>query len=271
MSGRVEALHVLAFTWRDVLPGPKGASTGASSGEVPSDWALCPSCDGAGETLRFHKMVTCFECSGAGRYRVDQMTGRRVGAVDATAPAPSRRVRCDRCHGGGLVPGRYVGETGLVRCPSCDGTGMCSVPLQRDEEPGPGRRLKVGDLRDGGDWDRLEAALELVQPGTRALFIAARVELRPFPPGALRDCDTAVLAVIGDPPLRVPGWAWEAWRQRDQRATVAEAARRARVYGKAGRAGKRARVRELIQMGHSVAEAARLAGCSLRTAQRAAT
>lgn len=262
---------MLAFTWRDVLPGPKGASSSASGGEVPSEWALCPSCDGTGEMLRFGKPVGCSECSGAGRYRVDSMTGRRVGAVDAVAPAPCRRVRCDRCHGGGLVPGRYFDLPGLVRCPSCDGTGTCSVPLNRDDEPGPGKRLKVGDLRDGGDWDRLETALELVAPGTRALFVAARVEMREFPAGSLRDADTAVLAVIGDGPLRVPGWAWEAWRQREQRGQVAEAARRARVYGKAGRSGKRAKVRELLAMGHSVAEAARLAGCSLRTAQRAVT
>ena len=57
-----------------------------------------------------------------------------------------------------------------------------------------------------------------------------------------------------------------AFEHRQERAAAREAARLA----KRGRGSKRARAAELLRMGYPIQEAARLAGCSVKTARRAA-
>ncbi len=266
---RLDALHALAFTLPDVQPGPKAASSGASRGEVASGWALCDGCGGEGHTRdRFGRPGTCLECSGAGRFRVDTMTGRRVGSEMGLAPAPSRRVRCDRCHGGGLIPGRYVGEVGLVRCLSCDGAGSLSVPVQMGEETPGGPKVKVGGLRDGGDWDALEKALAKMNVIERSLWVPRRVGADGPNDWLLSKIDHAVLLHMPQR-IRVPAWAWACWKDRHRRRDVAEAARKVRVYEAGSRSHKRFRAAELVRLGYTVAEAAELAGCSVRTVQRA--
>lgn len=200
------------------------------------------------------------------------MTGRRVGSEMGLAPAPSRRVRCDRCHGGGLIPGRYVGEVGLVRCPPCDGQGSLSVPVAIAEEYGGSPRLKVGGLRDGGDWDALEQAFRLLRvelPAVAYVWGCKHLERRPIDHQA---ADVGDRWLLGAMPLRirVPAWAWAAWKDRHRRRDAAEASRKARVYEARGsRSHKRFRAAELVRLGYTVTEAAELAGCSVRTAQRA--
>lgn len=144
------------------------------------------------------------------------------------------------------------------------------APLTRDERTDGTRRVLVGGLVDEGDWDRLLRALEAVSRTERAVFWSCRVVGLPVDEAQAFAADSAVLRAMGPARLRVPGWAFASWKDRHRRLELREAHRKARVFGKPGRAGKRARVRELLAMGHTAAEAARLAGCSVRTAQRAA-
>jgi hypothetical protein len=144
------------------------------------------------------------------------------------------------------------------------------APLTRDERTDGTRRVLVGGLVDEGDWDRLLRALEDVDRTSRAVFWSCRVVGLPVDVNQADDVDAVVLKALGPARLRVPGWAFAAWKDRQRRADLREAHRRVRVFGKPGRAGKRARVKELLSLGHTPVEAARLAGCSVRTAQRAA-
>lgn len=270
---RLRTLHALAWSLPDVEPAPKVASSGASRGEVADSWRMCDTCDGEGEVRdRFGRVSVCGSCGGKRRFRVDSMTGGRVSTAEHPAPSRTRRVLCDRCGGGGVMPGRYVGETGLVRCDMCDGSGKVSVPAVETEPKGKAfDGTARSRLRARGDWDALEDALGLLhgaEPLGWRLWMGARVygwpvEERVEP--ALQATDMWLLMRLPDP-LRCPRDVITAFEERKQRADQREAHRKAR----SGRGSKRSRAAELLRMGYPVQEAARLAGCSVKTARRAA-
>jgi hypothetical protein len=284
-------LRALAWSLPDVQPGPRAASTGAVRGAAPTSWELCPGCDGGGVVVdRFRRASTCSECAGAGRYRVDPMTEDRVSTWEAPAPARTRRVGCDRCGGGGVIPGRWVGATGTVRCPGCDGAGTVAVPV--DVRP-VGALVVDGDplarLRALGDWGRLEAALAALHRRDRdraRTFTAARVGVPSAPaPGGAPPRPRAGFPL--EPPQGVSQAVWEvecslywqlvpvvcprdvvlAWSLAGRRAVGVEAARARRVYRPGRRAG---RARELVRAGGvSIESAAASLGVSERSVRRA--
>lgn len=268
---RVRTLHALAWSLRDVEPAPKVASSGAASGEVPNAWQLCGSCDGQGFGRdKFGRTLPCLLCGGKGRFRVDSMTGGRVATAEHSAPARTRRVLCDRCGGTGVMPGRYVGEPGMVRCDPCDGAGKVSVPAVPGQEPavvafdGTARSR----LRARGDWDALELAVEALFDLDRysgRLWVRSRVHGAAGHEPALELLDKWLLDRMPDP-LRVPRDVMTAFEARQERKAAQEAAR----LHRSGRGSKRARAAELLRMGYTVVDAARLAGCSVKTARRAA-
>lgn len=261
-------MHALAWSLPDVQPAPKVAKSGAASGEVANAWHLCESCDGQGFGRdKFGRETACLLCSGKGRFRVDSMTGGRVSTAEHSAPARTRRVLCDRCGGSGVMPGRYVGETGMVRCDPCDGAGKVSVPAVPGQEPavvafdGTARSR----LRARGDWDALELAIAELGP-VRRQWIEVRVDglTNYLTDEVLAAIDQQLLERLPDP-LRCPRDVMTAFEHRQERAAAREAARLA----KRGRGSKRARAAELLRMGYSTMDAARIAGVSRQTAWRA--
>lgn len=267
---RLRSLHALAWSLPDVNPAPTMAKWGAVRGEAPSSWQMCETCDGEGVVEdKFHREGRCPECGGAGRFRVDAFTGLRVGASDSAAPVRTRRVLCDRCGGGGVMAGRLIGESGLVRCDMCDGAGKLSVPVE-SKEPS----LKTFDgtprsrLRARGDWEALEGALDWLRSQDVRYWrtwVASRVYGRDGNNDLLAALDVFLLEALPNP-LRCPRDVLEAFEARHDR----EAIREARRIAPNGRGAKRTRARELLQRGYSLTEAARLAGCSVKTARRAA-
>lgn len=283
MSGRLEVLHALAWTLPDVQPGPVAQQAFGTAGMAADGWQLCEGCDGEGVTRdKFGRESSCSGCGGAGRYRVDSFTGLRVSAVDSDGPSRTRRLVCDRCGGSGTVPAIYLGLEGRgvpwPTCPSCDGAGSVSVLAEQRDPVGVGfDGSELSRRRETGDWARLEWALAVVAQASRPtwrLWVRVRVQgervAAPSEAIVVAECDRLLLNLLPDQ-LRCPKWARDAFAERHKRADAVEAQRRVRVFEARGtRSHKRLRARELVTLGYSVAEAAELAGCSVRTVQRAA-
>lgn len=227
-------LHALAWSLPDMQPGPTFQRTGAIRGESPSAWQMCNHCDGDGVVKdKFGRSEPCGECSGSGRFRVDPFTHQRVQGIDSTAPPRGRRVPCDRCGTTGVMPGRWVGEEGLVRCGGCDGAGHVTVPVDMDSP----RRVfldgsPLGRARARGDWEALEAALGRLLTHNQAwwrLFCRARVECLPCPePERLVEVERWLLEQLPRP-LRCPADVVAAYEDRQRRQDEQLKARMERV------------------------------------------
>lgn len=277
---RLERLHALAWSLPDVQPAPGGGPLkGAQPGEAPGAWQMCGTCDGEGyKADKWGRDVRCVDCAGAGRFRVDAFTLQRVSAVDSHAEPRGRRVTCDRCGGSGVTLGRYVGQDGTTRCRGCDGAGHVLAAFDGPAEPSvvtfDGSAL--ARTRARGDWPELEAALTalaLLDRLRHRRWVFVRVSgqsvVSPGQAADLVETDGALLRAL-PASLKCPADVLEAWRNRERYSDMQAAARAERLRG--GRADrKRARVRELLRMGHGPVEASRMAGVSLRTAQRAAS
>lgn len=266
----VLGLRVLAWSLPDVQPGPSGGELrGAQRGEAPGRWQLCASCDGVGVVAdKFRRSQVCGECKGLGRFEVDSFTLRRVGSVAVSAPAPTRRHLCDRCGGSGVMPGRYLGESGMVRCEGCDGEGQIGVPLslvlsrpafRLDDSP-------LSRLRSAGDWDVLEGLLNRMRTESHGLFR----EYHALRVGKLLDDVRALESerwlLDQKPHWRVPAEVRTAHANAAKRAQLAERQRAGRVY----RGGRRlTRARELARSGLTAAEIAASLGISVRSVSRA--
>lgn len=269
---RRDRILVLAWSLPDALRVLEGRSS-ETRRLSPAVWQLCGTCDGHGTvTDRWSKSSACGMCRGAGRYRSDPYAdGLPVsGAADVVLPRLSTRVvPCDRCSTTGVIPGRWVGSEGLVRCPTCDGTGSLSVPVVADETKTGGS----GDLDSGtwafrgGDWDALDAALEAMRcNGRRPLwraFVAAYVE-PPYRPSADAEAGLGSVEAMMPSRVRVPDELVVAWQQRRERERLAVAKRASRM----GRDHRRREIRAALRLGHTTEEVARMFAVSERTVRR---
>lgn len=226
----------------------------------PAAWQLCLPCDGSGNTRdRFNRPATCAVCQGAGRYRTDPYANGAVisGAEDQlTTRQLTRPVKCDRCAGDGVIPGRWIGTEGLAACPTCQGTGSLHVPIfptADSERTGKPADDNPSWIWRGGDWDALDSALEAMRcNGRRPLwraFISAYVE----PPYATTDdAQHALEHVQAMMPtkVRVPAAVKLAWADHQDGTTRDE------------------RIRRRAAQGMGTTAIATSVGCSLRTVQR---
>lgn len=302
-----KALQALAWSLPDIQPSPTLSRSYDIRGEAPGPWQPCPDCDGQGTTQdRYRRTQPCPTCSGAGRYRIDPITLNRVAANDSHAPSRTRRALCDRCQGHGTIPATWIERqhqraktrnrrvahsvsddshparaSGMARCPSCDGDGKVSVPLDTGSKTAP---LVVDDgsalarLRAQGDWDALEAALRelaTIHPDQARAWRRARVggtpphseatdsTVRPF--GVSRVVSDAEVWLLGRRAWRCPAGVLVAFEAAGRRGVGVEGARVGRVF----RGGRRdLRIRELVRSGRSIAEAAAACGVSPRTVSR---
>jgi hypothetical protein len=217
----------------------------------------------------------CSVCHGAGRYRSDPYAdGDPVsGAGDVTLPRlTTRSVPCDRCDRTGVIPGRWVGLSGQVRCPSCDGSGSLTVPVAAEFDA---RRVAGSDLDSaawrfrGGDWDALDSSLEVMRcNGRRPLwraFVAAYVE-PPYRPSESASVALEHVESLMPARVRVPAELVVAWRDRDQRVREQIRKRGERM----GRDHRNREIRAALRLGHSVDDVARMFAVSDRTVRRVA-
>lgn len=263
-------LHALAWSLTDMQPSPAPVRTGAQSGESPSAWALCSSCDGQGfVTDRYGRPQPCTECDTRGRFRVDPFTQQRVQGLDSTAPPRGRRAGCDRCGSTGVMPGRYVGEQGLVRCETCDGSGHVTVPF--DENTHGQRPIldgsPLGRQRARGDWDALERLLgemAVFTPKAWRLFVHGRVLCIEEPSLELGRLEHGMLRHL-PLPLRCPADIMLAYDDRARRQDLADKARAQRMVTGKARVRK---ARELVALGYSQTQVADMLGISQNTVSR---
>lgn len=281
---RRDRILVLAWSLPDALRALEGRSS-ETRRLSPAVWQLCSTCDGQGQvTDRWSKASSCPTCHGAGRYRSDPYAdGAPVsGADDVALPRLlSRVVPCDRCSSTGVIPGRWVGETGRVRCPTCDGTGSLTVPVAG---PDDARRAAVVDLDSetwafrGGDWDALDSSLEAMRcNGRRPLwraFVVAYVEppkgltsYLDLPNEVVVNAEHALEHVEAMMPsrVRVPAEVVTAYSQRQERDRLAAAKRAERM----GRDHRKREIRAALRLGRSTADVARLFAVSEATVRRA--
>jgi len=271
---RRDRILVLAWSLPDALRALEGRSR-ETRRAAPAVWQLCGSCDGSGSTAdRWGRQAPCQTCHGAGRYRSDPyVDGQPVSGAEGLAlpRLQSRQVPCDRCDRTGVIPGRWVGEPGSVRCPSCDGTGSLTVPIvAADGDSGAaGPMLDTAAWRfRGGDWDALDSALEAMRcNGRRPLwraFVAGFVE---HPYVVTDDALAGLEHVEAMMPtrVRVPAELVTAYAARRDREARAAAARAARM----GRDHRRREIRAALRLGHSTAEVARMFAVSEATVRRA--
>ena len=276
-------LHALAWSLPDMQPGPKTMSTGAIRGESPVLKEPCDPCDGTGWTKdRFGRAKPCENCGGGivvaedgtvtrvkglGWYHVDPFTLQRGQSADSTAPPRGRRVPCDRCGTTGVMPGRWIGEDGLVRCEGCDGAGHLTVPVDSDSP----RRVfldgsPLGRARARGDWEPLENALGRLLGVSQAswrLFVRARVECLPCPePERLAEVERWLLGELPRP-LRCPADVVAAYEDRQRRADEQLKARMDRIVQGQRKARRRQNALEaqrLSAAGQTVTEIALVLG-----------
>lgn len=271
---RRERILVLAWSLPDAIRALEATRPNETRRLSPGVWQLCGPCDGSGETRdRWGKVTRCPVCGGQGRYRTDPYAdGAPVSGHDDQAlerPA-ARMVACDRCNELGVIPGRWVGKVGQVRCPSCDGSGhvaaMSSSPAELMGGSSTGLDLVAWSFR-GGDWDALDSSLEAMRSnGRRPLwraFVAAYVE----PPYAVTDAARVGLEhVEAQMPsrVRVPADVVTAYVQRLERDRLAKAGRAARM----GRDHRNREIRAALRLGHSTEDVARMFAVSERTVRR---
>lgn len=272
-AGRRERILALAWTLPDAIAVMQSRSTDVRR-PAPVAWQLCVTCDGTGTIRdRFGRPSPCGVCGGAGRYRVDPYVDGHpadTGAPPGPARITSRRVTCDRCAGGGVVPARWLDAgAGLVRCPTCDGTGRIEVPATHDDgshEPAGDSDHVAWSIR-GGDWPLLDRALERMRcNGRRPLwraFVAAYVE-PPFEVTGQAVVGLENVEAMMPARVRVPADVLAAWKHRDQRARDAAAARIRRM----GRDHRNRKIREQLRLGATTADVARMFGVSERTVRR---
>lgn len=248
--------RILALAWSlpDALRTLEGRNRETRS-LSPVAWQLCGTCDGTGSLVdRWGKPGVCPVCAGAGRYRTDpyaEAAERVTQADDHTSGRITTRVeRCDRCDGDGVIPGRWIGVSGLVACPSCDGTGRQQVPIADQ----PGR--PTGDEFDsetwawkGGDWDALDGALERMRSnGRRPLwraFVVAYVE-PPYRVSEAAEHGLQAVETLMPPRVRVPAEVVTAWCDRSERARLHVAKRAERM----GRDHVQREIRAALKLGH---------------------
>lgn len=264
-SARLQAL-----TWSlpdlDPAPTPDPVFSGRKAserGEAPSAWQQCPSCRG----IIAGAQSPCRVCANKGGWYVDAYTEEKVGTDVAQAPPRSRRVPCDRCHGSGLIPGRYIGEEGLARCPSCDGTGGLDVPFRTDDAT-PILDDPLNRMRSQGSYDELDTCLhrlrDLSVPGVRAYLAFAHDRQ----PRSFRVFAAECLLLEWMPErIRVPSSVTAAWGQRDLRRNDVGRARELRVF-RSKRNPQHARIERMFLAGNDTAHIARTVGYSERSVRR---
>lgn len=270
---RRDRILVLAWSLPDAIRALEASKPNETRRLSPGVWQLCGPCDGSGETRdRWGAVAGCGVCGGAGRYRTDPYAdGARVSGADdqATSRPLSRQVPCDRCHATGVIPGRYVGEVGQVRCPTCDGSGSLQVPtFVAVSERAAGADLDSGTWGfRGGDWDALDSSLEAMRcNGRRPLwraFMGAYV-VPPYAPSAGALEGLVNVEAMMPSRVRVPAEVVAAYVQRQERDRVARAARAARM----GRDHRNREIRAALRFGHSTADVARMFAVSERTVRR---
>lgn len=270
---RRDRILVLAWSLPDALRVLESRNT-ETRRAAPAVWQLCGTCDGNGEVVdRWSKPSTCPVCHGAGRYRSDPyVDGAPVsGAGDLAAPrVTTRDAICDRCDGSGVIVGRYVGETGIIACPSCEGSGHLQIPLEQTAE---GRAVADLDLVAwswrGGDWDALDAALEAMRSnGRRPLwraFVSAFVE-PPYVTTPESFEGLQHVEAMMPRKVRVPRDLERAYREREER----ERAQIKERWKRMPREHRNREIRAALKLGHSTEQVARMFALSEATVKRVA-
>lgn len=269
---RRELILALAWSLPDAIRQPITA-TGSIAGQQrreasPTAWAVCATCHGDRVVVdRWRRESACPTCLGAGRYRVDPYTDQPVASLDApvVAARPSRRVVCDRCDGQGTMLGRWVGETGLVRCEACDGVGKLDAPPVDEERSGRSSDRLAWVL--GGDWPVFDRELCRLEPRLRRAFVAGFVQGGPVSADAWLALEQVTARLPAR--LRVPADVRVAYLDRDRRARLWREARSRRM-GRSARRARNLEARRLLQAGVPAGEVAGRLGVSERQLRRIA-
>lgn len=277
---RSERTIILAWSLNDAIRQPRTSmSDEAPRALSPSEWRLCPTCDGARHTTdRFGRSVPCVVCGGNGRYEIDAYTETRVATTLSVAEPRVERVGCSWCQPshGEERKGRWdslprgTGMRGTDRCGHCDGTGWRTLTAVVDDAVRARGRGELVAWTMHGDWPVLLVALERLRHVDRRgyrrfLDEASTGEVRT---GRARAALESLTRTLPDR-LHVPAAVVEAFEARKHREREAERKRQQRLGSLARRARDR-EIREARRNGLAAAEVAARHGVSERTVRRTA-